>query len=335
MTVPEPMTHLILYDCPPDEEFIRGLTEASGVQWEVLYADGRASVPKPVRLFRYILFPLLTLLKKRGISRLLAWQQFYGIFSAIYASLLRKKEIKIDIMTFIYKPRRGVSGRIFRKLIGKALSSPVVQNVFVYSSHEAGLYASIFPEAASKFRPVTLGIDPRRDDTPLASGERTSPYLFSAGRSNRNYEPLKRAAEAAGIQLRIACPEESDSGFAHVKVLHDCFDADLERELNGCFAVAIPLKDKDISSGQLVALQALRAAKPLIVSYNHALMPYIREGENAFVCRDDSEWECKIMQLAANPELCRRMGKEGNRMLRSQFSLRALGANIGSYMKMQ
>ncbi len=156
---------------------------------------------------------------------------------------------------------------------------------------------------------MPLGIPEKAGGFKEDGSEVSSSYVFSAGRSNRDYGVLKRAAEDARVPLRIACPEETADGFSFTEILADCFDDDMERQLSGAFAVAVPLRDKTISSGQLVVLQAMRAGKPVVVSDNVSLRPYIREGETALVARRQEDWAGFIRMLRDDSGLARKLGE--------------------------
>lgn len=322
------MSNYVLFDCPPEEDFMAGLEEATGVRWQARFADGRASVGRLMRMARYFLFPLWFVVYSRKIEGVVAWQQFYGIMASVYARLLRRR-FPITVMTFIYKPKRGVAGRVFHALVRFGICNPSVENVIVFSPEEVEVYSRLFPEAAAKFRFMPLGIP-----EPVCVGKSgqvcdAEPYLFSAGRSNRDYAVLKRAAEETRTRLRIACPEEKSDGFRFTEVLSRCFGEDMERELSGAFAVAVPLRDKTISSGQLVVLQAMWAGKPVIVSDNVSLRPYIAEGETALVARTPDEWKHAIRRLSGNPDLARSLGEAGRKRAREEFTVHALGQRVG------
>lgn len=322
------MSRHILFDCQPDPGFIAGLEQTTGHKWHTHVADGTASVPKYLRLFRYFAFPLIFLLSTHIIKEVIAWQQFYGILTSVYARFL-KAHFPITIMTFIYRPKSGVAGRLFHHLVKFGILNQDVKHIIVFSQKEVELYSSLFPEAAKKFVFLPLGISSIRPA--FEETHKNSPaYIFSAGRSNRDYATLKKAAEAASVPLRIACPEESSDGFTYTKILTDCFGTHTEREINGSIAVAIPLREEAISSGQLVALQAMRAGKPLIVSAHTSLSPYIKEGKTAIVCHTQSQWEKAITALRENPGLAHRMGEAGQELFRSHFTLYRLGRDLGS-----
>lgn len=328
------MSHFILYDCPPDGDFIAGLEQTTGVKWKTRYADGRASVKKIVRLARYFLFPLRFLISTPHAKEIVAWQQFYGIMAAAYLRLAGKK-LPVHIMTFIYKPKRGLAGKLMHRLVNFALTGNNVGKIVVFSPEEVDSYSRIFPDAAHKFIHLPLGIPsvPEWDDdspAPSTIDASTEPYIFAAGRSNRDYAPLKKAAERVGVNLRIACPEESSEGYSRTTVLADCFGHRMERELAGATIVAVPLSDAAVSSGQLALLQAMRAGKPVVATGHPSLRPYIEEGSTAITVATADEWEEAIRRLMADPAERARIGKAGRLHLLNHFTLHQLGRSLGA-----
>ncbi len=290
-------------------------------------ADGRAHIPRCKRIARYFLFPLRFILSNRNIRKVIAWQQFYGLMTSVYARLLHRHP-EITILTFIYKPKRGIVGKAFRQLVKFAVSNPDVKRIIVFSPDEVEYYTTLFPKCTGKFIHLPLGLSEKRPLTLPTAPESQS--LFSAGRSNRNYQILKEACEATATRLRIACPEESSEGFQYTEILTTCFDEKAEKEIDLAFAVAIPLHDNNISSGQLMALQAMRAAKPLIVSDHTSLRPYVIDKETALVCRSRTDWENALRTLRDNSSLRIQMGQKGHKLFLNHFTLSKLGNSIGN-----
>ncbi len=330
------MSSYVLYDCPPDEDFLAGLEEATGRTWVARYADGRASVNKIVRLARYFLFPLLFLVTTRHVKEIVAWQQFYGILAAVYLRIIRRK-VPVCILTFIYKPKSGLAGTLMYRLVNYALTSSNVDNVVVYSPSEVATYARLFPQAADKFVYLPLGISPRPESDPsvtdLCEPRPSDAYIFAAGRSNRDYTPLKEAAERVGLDLRIACPEENSEGYSHTTVLKDCFGSHMERELRDAAIVAVPLAASEISSGQLALLQAMRAGRPVIATDHPSLRDYVLPDTTAILVRNVDEWEQAIRNLLADKDLADRIAIAGHRHMLANFSLHRLGCRLGLLLR--
>lgn len=68
------------------------------------------------------------------------------------------------------------------------------------------------------------------------------------------------------------------------------------RKLGNCYAVILPLDDENISSGQLVILQAIMLGKPAIVTRNRTVTDYIIDGYNGYVIEKNEESLIKMIK---------------------------------------
>ena len=94
-------------------------------------------------------------------------------------------------------------------------------------------------------------------------------YALSAGRAERDYGLLSKAWTGQALDLHIICdtaaPLRSVSDSPRIKLLRQCFGADYLREISGADFVVVPLKDKELSAGQMVLLQSMSLGKPVII----------------------------------------------------------------------
>lgn len=87
--------------------------------------------------FKYFTFPFKVFLNRKKYEKVLAWQQFFGLILAFYCKLFKVKEFpKVYIMTFIYKPKNGVVGKIYFKFIRYILSSKCIEKIICFSKSE-------------------------------------------------------------------------------------------------------------------------------------------------------------------------------------------------------
>lgn len=101
-------------------------------------------------------------------------------------------------------------------------------------------------------------------------------YIFATGRSNRNYNFLVDVVRNSHYNLVIA----SNSCISHknsknVTVYDNCHREDMLDLMAGCHIIAIPLANLNISSGQIVALQAMSLGKPIIATKSNGLQDYL------------------------------------------------------------
>ena len=318
----------ILFDGPPAKDFIDGLEKDSHMQWQPLSCDGRSNVPKWRRLVNYFLFPLRFLLTHRNIGHVVAWQQFYGITTAFYNSIITlHKKMDITIMTFIYNPKQGVAGRIFNRYVNRAICSKNVSNIVVFSQSEVAYYSRLFPHAAAKFKHLPLGIGTTGALPPVTKGD----YIFTTGMSNRDYGFLCNALKGTHYKVKIACPGvKVPAGTDNIEVLSDCYEDEMLRQMAECRVVVIPLRDKEVSSGQLVLLQAMLLGKPVIVTRTHALSPYIEEGKSAITIENTADELLDALDELYNDDAkYAEISKIAAEKVRQNFSEHTLGSNIG------
>ena len=83
---------------------------------------------------------------------ILCWQQFYGIALAFLFRLFKvRKRCKLVIMTFIFKPKSGFLGKLFKWFVYYSISSKYVDAIICTSKAEISLYAETFGVDASIF----------------------------------------------------------------------------------------------------------------------------------------------------------------------------------------
>jgi hypothetical protein len=77
-------------------------------------------------------------------------------------------------------------------------------------------------------------------------------YIFSTGRSNRDYEWLINTFGGKDIKVRIACAGyhyKGDANMNNIEILQHCYGNEMQKEMAKSFCVVVPLKDSNISSG--------------------------------------------------------------------------------------
>lgn len=289
-----------------------------------------------VRYLIYFFYPLFFLiLKSRNYDRILGWQQFFGINYAFWCRLLHlKKRHYLAISTFIYKSRGGGRklGRLYYKYFKWSIDNKYVDKIICFSSTEPRYYAETFNMPLVKFSYVPLGMA-KIDGINTVKGD----YVFSTGRSNRDYDFLIEALAGTDIKVRIACggyvySEDADVG--NVEVLQGCYGKDMLEEMACSFCVVIPLKDTHISSGQLVILQAMQLGKSVIVTENDTAKDYIANGKNGFIIRKDrKELLDTLNKLMSDEQFYNSISANAQKDFNSKYSLSGLARNIWEQIK--
>lgn len=95
-------------------------------------------------------------------------------------------------------------------------------------------------------------------------------------------------------------------------------------------AVLIPLKDLNISSGQLLFITAMQMGKPIVITDSNPTHTYLTK-ENAFILKNDIECWRKAIETIDNDNACYSAMSRANRLrAESDFSVKSLGLKIGS-----
>lgn len=280
------------------------------------------------KLITYI-FTFRFMLCHRDAVQVLAWQQMFGILPAfLNRYIFHRKKLRINIMTFIYKPKHGLVGKIYHWLFKSAVSSRYVKSIFVFSETEIAHYSKIFPEAKDKFHFVTLGIPMDRTDysDKALSQEK---YYFSTGFSNRDYDFLIKVFDNIPQKLKIACPNLKQEVPDNIEILQHCFGLDMKKQMFNSHAVLIPLKDLNVSSGQLVFITAMQMGKPIIITDSNPTHTYLKE-DNAFILKNDvTDWRKAIEILDTDKNYYTRMSQTNRLRAENDFSVKSLGLKIG------
>ena len=221
----------------------------------------------------------------------LCWQQFYGIAIAFFCRLFHmKKKYQLVIMTFIYKQKKGLAGRLFYHFVKYAITSPYVDKIILTTQSERKKYQEIFGVDEAMFGFAKCGAieyQPEEfDDNELKKKN----YLFSTGRSNRDYSFLMQAIEGTEYQLIIACDTLDAETHDNIEVRKNTFGQEMLRYMRNAKAVVIALDDDTIAAGQLVLLHAMNMGVPVIITRSNGVTDdYVIDHYNGLIIEKTKE----------------------------------------------
>lgn len=324
----------ILSDCDTPVEFVENVEKVTGSKWTVIEKIANAKVPKWKRILIYFFFPLQFMIKYRDAGEVLAWQQMYGILPAFWNRyIFRRRNVRFNIMTFIFKKKKGLAGKLYYWMVNKAISSKATRNIFVFSQSEVEHYGKMFPAAKDKFHFVRLGIQVDGNDYTDEELQQEK-YFFSTGMSNRDYEFLVDVFQDSGKKVKIACPGVRNGDGNNIEILEKCYGPDMKRYMYNSYAVVIPLKDINISSGQLVFINAMQMGKPIIITDSLPVRSYLEHEKDAILLPNDKmQWQEAIDRLIIDMDLYTGISVNNRRKGIEEFSVAGLGKNIGIVIK--
>lgn len=316
---------------PKDWEFQRGIEDTTGQKWEVMRCcineyDG---IKKYTRYLKYMFFPVYLAVIRNRYKEIIAWEQFFGLVMACYLRIFHVKRCpELNIMTFIYRPKKSFIGNIYYRFVRFSVTSQYINKIYVFGTSEIEHYVSLFGVEKDKFASEILGIADTADTVLAMPGKRTDKFYIAPGRSNRDYDFLRGAWKDIDEKLCIVCDVETAEDTSKIHYEKKLHGNEYLRLLADAYAVIVPLKSEDFSSGQLVLLQAAMLGKPVIVTENDTVHDYLTDGETGFIISKDSYELKKALECLNDEETYARMSRNARLRFEDSFSLYELGRRI-------
>lgn len=243
-----------------------------------------------------------------------------GKFLGLLYFFYKPRRLKHVIYEFIFERKPGwhgtVSWFIWKSLIKR------IDRVLVQSTFEVILYSKLFGVPGEKFIFVPVAVETASNYIgPSAGG-----YLFSAGRTNRDYGTLLEALTNVIMPYVIVTGSKDKYLLgklpAHARVYSDLDKQRYNQLLAGSRLVIITLKNGASSRGQVVLLEAMALGKPVICSDVPGVRDYVVENVN---CRlvppeDAAALKEKISGLLNSEPDLQRIGRGGYESIAKKFS---------------
>lgn len=329
---------MVLYDFPADDNFplTKALNLNKNSEWHSVGIEGDNTSPFKVHI-RFFIVPLKLLFHIKKIKCVVTWQQFYGLVLSCYCRLFHIKKIKITVLTFIYKEKKGVVGKLFNSLIKFAIESNSVDRLICFSKNESDYYKKIFPKAANKFCSTSFGVKDETDFALTAFPSRPpndGGYIVSVGRSNRDYAFLINALHGTTYKLKIVCDSLNKDSEENIEVLKDIsYGEELYRVILNSYCVVIALNDIHISAGQFVFIQAMMLGKPIIVTKTDTLENYVIDGGNGFIIEKSAEELISAIEKLLDLDTYNRMSHNARYNYEQYFTIEAMCKNIAKIIE--
>lgn len=330
-----------------DWTFKKALEESTNESWETVSCESNrlhgCALLKIRRYIKYFTFPFKIFINRNKFDSVIAWQQFYGLILAFYMKLFHVKSAPdITVMTFIYKPKKGLHGKMYSAFMNYVVHSGYIKRFIAFSESEASYYANFFGISETYFYSVALGIEDTveeyRTDLDKLPKQTVGTIVdkkvyVSAGRSNRDYDFLCNSWGNIDAKLEIICDEEKYHNTDKITYYTDCHGEEYMKRLAQAHAVIIPLKNENISSGQLVMLQAMMLGKPIIVTRSNTVTDYIINGYNGLIIEKKEDALINAVSKLCDVEGYEAMCINSRKLYEEKFSIYAMGLSIGKIIK--
>jgi glycosyltransferase involved in cell wall biosynthesis len=158
--------------------------------------------------------------------------------------------------------------------------------------------------------------------------------VLAAGRSGRDYPTLFQAVSGEDLDVTIICdyrePLFGVTETANLSILRNCYGECYFEQLRRCDVVVVPLAVENISAGQMVIIQAMAYAKPIIVTRTTTSEEYVIEGKEGLMVRrgDYDDLRGAIRQLRDDPTLYSRLRLGARNAYERRYSQAAYTRNL-------
>lgn len=330
--------NIILIDSNETEglDFKKGVEEATGKKWKLIIknSNNRSNKLKnAIRYCKYAIVPFGIFLERKKYDSIITWQQFYGLFFAFYCKLFRvKKQNTLLVMTFIYKEKKGLAGRLYKKFFDYVVHSPYIDAYTCVANVECENYSRIFNLPRVNFHYVQWGLPDFAKEYKIVKGE----YIFSAGRSNRDWPFVFESLGNSKYSGKIICSEGNYIGkYSNLDVLSNISNEEYYKILSQAYCMVISIKDCSISAGQITLIQAMQFGKPVILTQSDGLTSdYVVNEENGLIVDKNKEaLLAAIDRLYSDSDLYKKLSKNGRLLFEERFSNFRLGKDIGSIVE--
>jgi glycosyltransferase involved in cell wall biosynthesis len=296
--------------------------------------------PTPVSAIKRHLICMVIAFKavplRKKYSYLIFWQQFIGLYYNLFCYLLFIRNFpKAMILTVIFIKRFNFFGKCHRFLYNLAFRSRYVNKMVCHSSTERNYYLSEFgKDLKDRIVFCKLGEGLVVSDLNNSSEKR---YFFSGGGSNRDYETLIKAFQGLDEELIIACRPDNIGNYeipSNVTIKHNTYGDDFSNLMRKAYSIILPISDPNISSGQLVLLNAMKYGKSSIVTTGNCMADYVdRKYTIEVSAKSVKELRDAVILLSKNPGLNKRMSVNAYNYYCKNFSIDRYAEEIADLVK--
>lgn len=256
--------------------------------------------------------PVMALLRKSEHDVVISWQMRIGVCYGILKRLFHRGKPPVHIIQDFHidltRTRRFY--RLHVALLQWAV--PGIDYFCCTSAEEEEIYSRMFGIPRSRIMFLPLVEAPRTFEEPSHVRQ---DYIFSYGKSDRDFDTLVRAVAPLNIKACILCKNYKPQVPVprNVSIIRTYVsDREMIRWIASSRMVVLPLKDYRISAGQLSMLEVMALARPLIITENMATKEYAVHGQTAlfFQAGNDKELTAQIQHLWHHEEAAENMGQQ-------------------------
>lgn len=273
---------------------------------------------------KYFLLALKAFPKMNQYDIVVAWEAKNGLPLALLRKITNNIQTPFVILNFVLKGNLALNSL---GLIRYALRA--VDKVICVSKKEAEFYPKILKISKNLFFQIPTLRPDYFSNLPPGSGD----YIFSAGRSHRDYATLLKAVRCLPTRLVINARPFNLKGLKppdNVKTNKFLpFNEYLAYIRNARFVI-LPLYSAMHASGETFILDCMAASKAVIATRTISTEEFIQPGINGFLVEpgDIDTLKQNIQKLLNDPGEAIRMGKNARKMYETNWSFPVIAPKI-------
>lgn len=261
--------------------------------------------------------PIRALIQRNRFDLVVSWHMRIGICYGILKRIIHPRKPPLHIIQDFHINLARTDGPYRLKLALLRLAIPGIDYFFCTSTEEEAIYSEMFaiPRNRIAFLPLVQFLPDFKEPSSPPNG-----YIFSFGRSDRDFDTLIRSVTPLGIKTyilsgkyepRVPVPE-------HVCIIREhVSDTQMVQWIAASQIVVLSLKDSRISAGQISMLEVMSLGRPLIITDNMATREYAVHRHSALFFRagSDTELTDHIRYLWSHRESAEEMGRQARETL--------------------
>lgn len=245
------------------------------------------------------------LCRHNAYDLVVAWETKCGFPLAGLRAL--RGRLKPGLLTFAFAYKGlGLNAVPIGRAMVKGLTA-----ITVPTQAEVAYYQQILGLPREQIHYVPLG---GYEVEPSAPADLGRPYIFSGGRSDRDYGTLFSAMPGVPIQLVVNARKFNVRGLqpsSNVTVNEFMATREYHALMAGAQFIVVPLANVPHAAGIVHIVQAMSIGKAIVATRTSSTADYVQHGETGILTPpgDAMAMRDAITELAQNPERAKRMGE--------------------------
>jgi glycosyltransferase involved in cell wall biosynthesis len=254
--------------------------------------------------------PIMALIRRNHYDVIVSWQMRIGVCYGILKRIIHVDNPPLHIIQDFHIDLTQPRWRYRFKIALLKLAIPGIDYFCCTSTEEEAIYSQMF--GISRNRIIFLPLEEAQSSFEAPSCS-IQDYIFSYGKSDRDFDTLIRSVARLNIQTYILSAKYKPQVRVpdNVRILRNFIsDKDMIQWITSSRLVVLPLKDYRISAGQISMLEVMALARPLIITKNMATKEYAVHRQTAFFysAGDVKELTGHIQYLWDHPEVAEPIG---------------------------